>query len=158
MVDLEELTPQKIRQMTKVALVALVEDHSLAVEKPQNLKRDDLVEAVINSLDFGAYDEKSLPPEAPAIENMVAESKGAIVRLYVNTGAGRWGSKARGKPRFVVERASAVKTGVLAPNIEIFEWLLTLKNSRGISLFQKEMPIKKAGPASALGVNSMRTG
>jgi hypothetical protein len=154
--ELAELTPQKIREMTKAELCSLVEEHDLAVVTPKKLKRDDLVEAVLDSLNFG--EPSDYPSETPVDEDKVADSKGAIQRLYVNPGAGRWGSKAKGNPRFIVERIAVERTGILVNSIENYEWLLSLKNSRGISIFQKEMPVKKAGAPSSLSVNSLRTG
>jgi hypothetical protein len=154
--ELTELTPQKIREMTKAELCSLVEEHALAVIDPKKLKRADLVEAVLDSVDFG--EPSDYPPETLVDEDKVADSKGAIERLYVNPGAGRWGSKAKGNPRFIVERVAVERTGILVKRIEDYEWLLSLKNTRGISLFQKEMPVKKAGAPSSLSVNSLRTG
>jgi len=144
--------------MTKVALVSLVDEHNLPVGNPEKLSKDDLVEAVVNSLDFGGYSEEDTPPESPVLENKTSETPVVIERLYVNLGAGRWGSKAKGNPFYIVVRANVLQTGVLAPNVGIYKWLLTLKTRKGIALFQKDMPIKKAGPASAIGLNSMSSG
>lgn len=156
MPDLDKLTPQKIREMTKKELCSLVEEHGLSVVTPNMLKRAELEEAVLASIDFGAASD--YPPKTPVSAEKVADNKGGIERLYINPGAGRWASKARGFPRLVVERIAVEKTGILPKTIVDYEWLLSLRNTRGVALFQKEMPVKRAGAPSSLSLNSMRTG
>lgn len=140
MVKLEDLTPKKVKSMNKGDLLSLVEDHELSVTDPGDLNKGDLVDAVLAAIDFG-------PEESPEVDEGL--------RLYVHPACSKWVSRSRGDPQFIVARREVLVTGVLAPSQEIYDWLLGLTNPKGIHLFQKERPVKKAGATSGVTMSSL---